>query len=52
MKMDFQYMPTDHVCISKWAIKENPILATESLENKKEKYLKTDQWYTKAKWPT
>ena len=45
--MDFRYMQTDHARISKRAIKEKkPTLATESWENKNEKYLKTDKRYT------
>ena len=51
--MDFRCLQTDNVRVSKQAINEKKTnVATENWENKKKKYLKTDKWYTKAKWPT
>ena len=47
--MDFQYMPRDHVSISKQAIKEKNLPWQLKAGKIKMKYPKTDQWYTKAK---
>ena len=51
-KSDFRCMQTDHACISKLAIKEKTYLGNLKTGKIKKKYLETDKWYTKAKWPT
>ena len=50
--MDFQYMPRDHVSISKQAIKEKNLPWQLKAGKIKKEVSKTDQWYAKAKWST
>ena len=50
--MDFRYMETDDVRISKQAIKEKNLPWQLKAENIKMKCLKIDKWFSKAKWLT
>ena len=51
-RWDFRYLQTDHARISKRALKEKNLTWQLKAGKIERKYPKTDQGYTKAKWPT